>query len=358
MTKLKPYLIKIISLMIIVSIQSTLAQPDKETGSTSGQFQTEVANVGTNAAAFLEIGVGARAMGMGGAYVSVANDPTALYYNPAGIVWVDNIQLELMHNEWLVGTNFDFVGVTLPMPFWNSSIGFSLTMLDFGDQPVRTETRPEGTGEFYGARDYSVTATFAAALTESFSFGVTGKYINQQIWNVSGGTAAMDLGIFYTTPVNGLRIGMSIANFGGELRISGRDLDSTVDPDPDNENIDRIPVTLQTESYPLPLMFRAGISYSMNMGAAGNLLVSSDLLHPSNATESINAGVEYGYAGIFFLRAGYENSFEQDAINGLTFGGGIDYVRPGSIGFRLDYAFSDWGVLEDVHRFSLGLVFD
>ncbi|NIR64892.1 MAG: PorV/PorQ family protein, partial [candidate division Zixibacteria bacterium] len=191
------------------------AQPVK--GGGSSQFQTEVANVGTNAAAFLEIGVGARAMAMGGAYVAVANDPTALYYNPAGIVWMDNIQIELMHNEWLVETNYDFIGATMPLPFWNASMGASLIMLDYGEQPVRTEARPEGTGETYSARDYAVSFTLASALTEHFSFGLSGKYINQKIWSASGGAAALDVGIFYNTPVRGLRLGMSMSNFGGEL---------------------------------------------------------------------------------------------------------------------------------------------
>ena len=69
-------------------------------------------------------------------------------------------------------------------------------------------------------------------------------------------------------------------------------------------------------------------------------------------------GFEYGYAGIFFLRAGYENLYEQDAINGLTVGGGIDYFERGKMGFRVDYAYSDWGPLENAHRFSVGIIFD
>ncbi len=321
------------------------------------QFQTEVTNVGTNAASFLEIGVGARAMAMGGAYVAIANDPTALYYNPAGIVWMDNIQIEVMHNEWLVGTNYDFLGATLPLPVFNSTVGVSLILLDFGEQPVRTETRPEGTGERYSARDYAVSISFASALTESFSFGLTGKYVNQKIWNASGGTAAIDVGIFYSTPVKGLRLGMSISNFGGELSLDGRDLESTVDPDPDNQNIDRIPVGFRTDSYPLPQIFRAGVSYTMNWGSIGNLLLTTDVLHPSSDTEGVNFGAEYGYAGIFFLRGGYESAFQQDAINGLTLGGGIDFIQRGKLGFRIDYAYSDWGILEDAHRFSLGIIF-
>ncbi len=341
-------------ILLSVNIGMLLAE-DVGGGNGGGTFQTEVVNTGTSAASFLEIGVGARAMGMGGSYVAIANDPTALYYNPAGIVWINNIQVELMHNEWLVDTKYEFVGATMPLPFFNASIGASLMMLDYGEQPVRTETRPEGTGEMWGARDYAVGISFAAALTNRFSFGLTGKYINQQIWHVSGGAAAIDAGIFYSTPLEGLRLGMSISNFGGELKLSGRDLNTTVDPDPDNQTIDRIPTVYETNGFPLPQIFRAGISYSRNLGAVGSILVTSDVLHPSNATESINLGIEYGYAGMFFLRAGWENLYEEDAVNGLTLGGGIDYYKPGAMGFRVDYAYSDWGVLESAHRFSIGL---
>jgi len=322
------------------------------------QFNLDVSGVGTNAASFLEIGVGARAMAMGGAYVAVANDPTALYYNPAGIVWMNNVQMEVMHNKWLVGTNYDFIGATMPLPFGNSSLGASFITLNYGEQPVRTVERPEGTGQTYSARDYAVALSWAVALTNRFSFGTTGKYINQKIWNESGGTFALDLGIFYSTPLKGLRLGMSMSNFGGEIGLSGRDLASTTDPDEKYQNVDRVPVSYQTNTYPLPLLFRAGISYSHDWGALGSVLVTTDLNHPSHSTENINMGVEYGYAGIFFLRAGYENLYEQDAVNGLTLGGGVDYYEPGHMGIRVDYAYADWGILESAHRFSVGIIFN
>lgn len=326
-------------------------------GSLQAQFESNVSGVGTNAASFLEIGVGARAMAMGGSYVAVANDPSALYYNPAGIVWMNNVQIEVMHNEWLVDTDYDFIGATMPLPFMNSTIGVSFITLNYGEQPVRTADRPEGTGEVYGARDYAFALTYATALTDRFSFGLSGKYINQKIWNETGGAMAVDLGIFYTTPLKGLNIGMSISNFGGEVSLSGRDLDTTTDPDELNDNIDRVPVTYQTDSYPLPLLFRAGLSYSQDLGGLGSLLLSTDLNHPSHSTEYINVGAEYGYAGIFFLRAGYESIYEREAVNGLTLGGGVDYYQRGQMGFRVDYAYSDWGPFESVHRFSLGLTF-
>ncbi|RMF60471.1 MAG: hypothetical protein D6748_04020 [Calditrichaeota bacterium] len=346
----------IIIALMLIGLFSNFVFSQKESGGT--QLRTDVTGVGTNAATFLEIGVGARAMAMGGAYVAVANDPTALYYNPAGIVWMENIQVELMHNEWLVGTNYEFIGATTPLPIMRSSLGFSLILLDYGEQPVRTVERPEGTGETYGARDYAVSLTYALALTPNFSFGMSGKYINQKIWHESGGALALDFGIFYRTPVRGLRLGMSVRNFGGEISLTGRELDSTKDPDPDNENIDRVPVQYKADSYPLPLLFKAGIAYTMDWGGLGEVTITSDVNHPSLASESVNIGMEYGYAGIFFLRAGYDNLFDPEAINGLTLGGGVDYYQPGRIGFRIDYAYSDWGPFQSTHRFSLGIIFD
>ena len=321
------------------------------------QFETEVSGIGTNAATFLEIGVGARAMAMGGSYAAVANDPTALYYNPAGIVWLRGMQVEVQHNEWLVGTKHDFIGLVLPIPFMTSSIGISLINLDYGEQPVRTVERPTGTGEQYSARDYAVSLSYALALTDRFSFGMTGKYISQRIWSEKGSAMALDLGIFYNTTVEGLKLGISMSNFGNKISLYGRNLDTTVDPDDKNENVDRVPVSYKTSAYALPLLFRVGISYEKSLGRLGNALITMDLNHPSNSTESINVGGEYGFGGTFFIRGGYENLFEKDHINGLTFGGGVDYQIPGSIGYRIDYAYTDWGILENSHRFSLGFVF-
>ena len=130
-----------------------------------------------------------------------------------------------------------------------------------------------------------------------------------------------------------------------------------MDPAEKNENIDRVPAEYKTGTYPLPLLFRFGIAYERELGRFGTALVTVDVNHPSNSTESVNLGAEYGVAGLFYLRGGYANLFEKDRSNGLTLGGGLDYYRRGSMGFRIDYAWSDWGILEESHRFSVGILF-
>ena len=320
-------------------------------------FVSDVSGVGTSAASFLEIGVGARAMAMGGAYASVANDPTALYWNPAGVAWLNGVQCELMHNRWLVDTNYDFIGLVIPVPNIQSVLGVSFNTLYYGREEVRTVDRPEGTGETFDGRDIAVGLTWAIALTDRFSFGMTGKYVSQRIWSESGNAMALDIGVFYNTMVKGLKLGASVCNFGTKIQLSGRHLRTIVDPDPTVENYDRVPVNYKTQSFPLPLLFRFGISYEHGFSSMGNILLAMDVKHPSYATESINLGLEYGFGNMFYLRTGYSNLYERDGISGMTFGGGIDIYRHGLMGVRVDYAWSDWGILNNAQRFSIGLVF-
>ena len=343
----------VICALITLCIGSAWAQKEE----TSFQFVQDVSGVGTSAATFLEIGIGARATALGGAYASVANDVSALYWNPAGIAWIDGVQSEFMHTEWLANTSFDFVGIVVPVPMIRSSFGVSFTSLDYGEAPVRTVERPEGTGEKYGARDIAITLSYAMALTDRFSFGMSGKYISQKIWSETGTAAAIDVGIYYNTMLKGLKIGASMCNFGSEITLDGRHLTTIVDPDIQVQNFDRVPVNYKTGEYQLPLLFRVGISYERAFGSLGKALFAVDVNHPSNTTESINLGFEYGFANMFYLRSGYQNMFERDGINGLTLGGGVDYYLRGRTGIRLDYSWSDWGLLENAQRFSLGIKF-
>ena len=343
----------LIGLVLLLSTNIVTAQEKDE----SYNFVNDVSGVGTSAAPFLEIDVGSRASSLGGAYTSVANDVSALYWNVAGIAWNQGLQIEFTHSPWLADISYNFFGITQSLPSISSSIGFSLISLDYGEQLVRTVERPEGTGEKYAANDMALGLSFATALTDRFSFGLTTKYITQKILSATGAAFAIDVGVFYNTTLKGLRLGASISNFGSQIQLSGRHLTTIVDPDPRVDNFDRVPVSYKTGEYDLPLLFRAGISYQRDLSDFGDVLFSVDLNHPSHATESISLGLEYGYGKLFYLRGGYKNLFERDSITGLSLGAGIDYRMKGSLGIRFDYSWSDWGILKSAQRFSVGLAF-
>jgi hypothetical protein len=118
-------------------------------------FVTDVSNNGTVSAAFLEIGVGARAEAMGGAYASEAGRAEMIYWNPAGLAYLDGLSTTFTHTEWLADLTFDFFALAVPLPFFNTVLGTSFTTLGTPEQPVRTEFEPEGTGEVYDARDFA-----------------------------------------------------------------------------------------------------------------------------------------------------------------------------------------------------------
>jgi hypothetical protein len=319
------------------------------------EFVRDVSNNGTVAAAFLEIGVGARAEAMGGAYTAQAGRSEMIYWNPAGLAYMDGVAVSFTHAEWLAETSFDFFSVAAPLPFFGSVLGLSFTSLAVPEQEVRTVEAPEGTGERYDAQDYAVNVSFSAKLIPSFSFGLTGKYISQRIWTERGSQFAIDAGVYYQTPLPGLTIGSSISNFGADISLSGKNLSNIIDPDPDNRGIENIPVNYRTDASPLPQIFRFGLSYETPLPGRGNLTTAVDLMHPTGATESMNMGIEYGFNNLIFFRVGYLNRFERNSINGLTFGGGIQYTLKDRSDFVFDYAYSDWGILDKVHRLSLGV---
>ena len=318
-------------------------------------FVTNVSNKGTVAASFLEIGVGARAEAMGGAYAAEAGRPEMIYWNPAGLAYLNGVATSFTHTEWLADTQFDFFTLATPLPFFNSVFAASFTTLGVPEQAVRTVEAPEGTGEFYDARDMAVNFAVASRIISTFSVGITGKYISQRIWSERASQIALDVGVYYQTPFQGLAIGASISNFGPDMSLAGKNLNDVIDPDLFNRGIENIPVEYKTDSSPLPQIFRFGVTYDTPLPGSGNVVTSVSLLHPTGSTESVNFGIEYGFNDLIFFRGGYQSLYERDSISGLTLGGGLQYILKNRNTLVFDYAWSDWGILRNAHRISLGI---
>jgi len=351
---MKKKILSILVLAIILLSQKNYAQIDAG----NLEFDTDANKRGSVAATMLGIGVGARAEALGGAFVAIADDPSALYWNPAGITQVRSLSLQVTKTNWFVGTDFSSLDLIVPLPSFGSAIGFHLAMLDYGDNPVRTVFRPTGTGETYSASDFVAGLYFSSAITDRVSASLGVKYFKQTIWHVSGSAVGFDLGILFQTPVQGLKLGGTISNLGPEFGLSGRDLTNIADVDgrkPIFLNNDNVPINLATETYALPLLFRFGIAYKYELSEMNSLIVATNLNHPSNNVETIDVGMEAKIFNAFYLRGGYQALFSDAAQNGLTFGAGINYKILDVATFILDYSWSDWGVLSSVNRFSIGI---
>ncbi len=318
-----------------------------------------VSKSGTTAATFLEIGVGAQAIGMGGAYVSIANNTTALHWNPAGVASLSEMNIDVAHTNWIADTKFDFAGAVLPLGSVGT-LGFSLTALSMGDMKVRTVEFPEGTGEYFSAGDLAAGISYARQLTERFAIGLTAKYVQQTVWHESASAFAVDVGTTFKTDLfGGMTIGASLSNFGTRMKMSGRDTRNFIRLDPNKQGSnDQIPTNIELDSWDLPLLFQFGVSTRVFDNDRYHLTIAVDALHPNDNYESLNIGTEFVYSDYLFLRAGYQSLFLDQAEGGMSFGLGVtsgDVL--GSIRVGVDYAYQDMGRLQGVHVFTVGLRF-
>jgi hypothetical protein len=324
-----------------------------------GQSGSSVSKVGTTAATFLEIGPGGVSNGMGNAFVSIANDATALYWNVAGIANMTQNQLSAVHTDWIGETNYDYAGLVLPLGSFGA-LGFSFTSLSTGDMKVTTVELPEGTGEYFNSQDIAVGLSYGRKLTERFSIGVTAKYIQQKIWHMSASALAIDAGtLFRTDLLGGMVIGASISNFGTKLTLAGRDARKyySVDVDKLGSN-DQIPFNIDLDSWDIPMCFRIGVSTNALKTDDMRLTVAVDALHPNDNYESVNVGAEFSYLESFYIRGGFNSLFLKDSEGGLTLGVGINTkMLFSSAEFTFDYAYRDFGRLNNVHTLSAGIRF-
>ena len=327
-------------------------------------------NVATTSAAFLEIGPGARSLGMGSAYVSVANDASSLYWNPAGIVNVSRPEVQSFYTTWLVETQYYYNTAVVPLGSYGN-LGFSFTAITMDEMIVRTVQDPEPSdyGQKFDAGNISMGIAYAKKLTDRFSFGFQTKFIQESIWQMNAQGFAIDIGTLFITKRD-LRIGMSVSNFGGKLGMEGNN--TLVDIDVDENiygNNDRIDGNLGTAKWPLPLMFRFGISREFTFASNMKCLFAVDAIHPNNNPEYLNIGLEYSAMDMVFLRVGkshtfYELSFQEDDQNigigpeqGLSFGAGVKYQIPRGPMINIDYVFTDFGIFNNIEGYSISFTF-
>ena len=320
-------------------------------------YSQNVTKVGTTAAGFLNIDVGARAIGMGGAYVSVSDDAMSMYWNAAGIARINGAQAVFTHNRWLADIAYNYAGFAMNLGNLGS-LGVNAQFMTMDKMERTTIMEPDGTGELFGAGSYAFGLAYGRNLTDRFSIGFNFKYLREEIYHSSASGMAFDIGTLFDTQYNGLKIGMSITNYGTKMSMSGRDMLIQTDIDPSiSGNNHNINANLATDQFDLPLMFRVGVSMDVLKGIGNsNLIVAVDALHPNDDVESVNVGAEYMYAKMFALRGGYKTLFARDSEQGLCFGAGF-YWNVSGMKLMIDYAYQDFGVLNEIQMFGVALGF-
>lgn len=299
-------------------------------------FSQDFAKVGTVGAQFLKIGVGARAAAMGGAFEGVANDVTAIFWNPAGLVNVEKTSVFISHTTWLADIGFESIAVA--KNFEDIGIfGFHVAYLSSGDIERTTVTNPDGGIGNFSTESWYAGLSYATRLTDKFSFGANVKFIRERLDDQSSNAWATDLGAQYHTGFKSLRLAMSIRNFGPEIQLSGDyyDLDNG---SPLDEPTEYLP-------YHFPMTFKLGTAMELVDVENYKVTAAVDVEHPNDNVERICAGAEGVFMKIIALRGGY--TFRHDT-QGPAFGAGFFWQDQ----MVIDYSYTDYGVLDWVHRFD------
>lgn len=309
-------------------------------------------NLGASGAQFLQIPIGAKAESMGGAIIGLTDDASSVFWNPAGVVKVNNFQAFFSYIDW-----FNMFDVNAASVVYNAGDAgtFAASMVAFstGKMEITTETEPNGTGRFFDAGDLALGVSYARYLTDRFNVGVTVKYVHQRIWNETASGFAFDIGTQYLLDFQNLTIAMSMTNFGSDMKYDGPDLDFTYRKD-ENFPVSRLtPSRLTTEEYPLPLNFQVGIGFDVFEADFVKMKGAIDVTHPNDNKERAHFGTEFSFFDRLFLRGGYKLNYDDQSF---AFGAGINLLWSGNVVY-FDYAYSIYDILPSVHRIALRLSF-
>ncbi|UCC43488.1 MAG: PorV/PorQ family protein [Candidatus Zixiibacteriota bacterium] len=311
----------------------------------AGPALADHTGAGTVGAQFLKIGVGSRYQAMGEASVAVANDVYSMYWNPAGLANIENAAISFTRVNWLLDIDLNYVGMARRFE-GVGVVGASVMVLSMDEQEVRTKEQPEGTGERFDAGSYAVGLSFARRLTTRLSFGVAAKVIGEKIYEDRSAGYAFDLGTLLYTGYRSLRLGMSISNMGPELQFTGPEVETTTDVDYVSQ--------YKTTPYDLPMVFRVGVAYDVEVGPKSLLTLTTEMKHPNDNLRQGAVGAEYSFDEQFFLRSGYKLNADEETF---SLGGGVVTSLGNDVSLTVDYSWQEFGRLQDTQKFSVGFTF-
>lgn len=302
---------------------------------------------GTSAYTFLKIGTGAKSQALGGAFVGLADDETALYYNPAGLTakgesvelyddLLDKPKTKPIKNRftasyinYLLDFQYGFVGYVRELDA-KTSAGISIAYENYGTFN-RLNSIGDNIGTF-GASDIALGLSYSKAVSSHWSLGATGKFIYEKIDVYSSNGLAFDFGAMYAHD-DRTRAGFALTNFGAQL--SG---------------------FTDVHKDPLPTKAAFGMSHELR---GLPLVFSAEAGKPFDSDIYFALGMEAVSLKPFYLRIGWSSAgkdyrigTDSDTFAGFAGGFGYSYRE-----YSLDYSYSSYADLGSVHRVTLGAGF-
>jgi hypothetical protein len=309
--------LRITSLLMAVAATALLAPP----------LWAGRTDVGTSGAAFLKLNAGSRPAAMGEAFAGIADDVTALSYNPAGTARIARPQFTAQYGSWFQGMTFNAIGFVYPTAA-AGTFGVGIINLSSGDIEKRAADTLAADGTFT-ASDYAYLLHYARAFGSRVSAGANIKAISQSLDDHRASTVAGDAGVLWQTPFTGLSCGAAVQNLGNGIRFI-------------------------RETDPLPLNIKCGFGYRQLLAGKSAIIAGLDYNLPRDNDGWLGAGIEWQrhFAKNISaaLRGGYKTvaAEELGGLAGMTAGAGATWKE-----FSVDVAWVPYGDLGNTFRYSL-----
>ncbi|MFH2037025.1 MAG: PorV/PorQ family protein [Candidatus Zixiibacteriota bacterium] len=297
--------------------------------------------IGTAGAQELRIPVGSRGAALGGAVVADVYGVEAMFWNPAGLASLSGTEAMFCHLPYFADINANFFGVATNVADFGT-IGASAKIVSIGDMEETTPAYPDGTGRIYSPTLSVFSLTYATQLTYRVSFGFTGNFIYEDIFEASATGIAFDVGFMYDPGWNGVTLGLAIKNYGPKMQFTGRGFDRTVDGRR---------ASPESAPFELPSSFNFGATYNFLNEGANYATISSNFRSNNFSQDLLQGGVEYVYDEKYSLRAGYNYSDQNDYLYGFSAGAGVIFEY-GETKFTLEYAWNQTDVFSNTHYFT------
>jgi hypothetical protein len=345
------------------------------------QIPSDNTGYGTTSAEFLEFGASARGMALGGAFSTIVDDVSALHYNPANLVFMPGVQAALTVMPYFADTDYYWAGLAFPFSDNDFGFGVFLGRFGFGDQPIYTEADEDGlSGETYGVNEVVAGLSFAHAFIDRFSAGATVKFISDDLAGgalagAKASTAALDFGVNFHSELwnNPIALSFVVQNLGGNLSHSGESLrfrdfnGSGADVSIPDQRVDPPFAEYDTDSFPLPRLFRVGLNYDLLHGETTRFSLLGEFVESNNQGAQFGFGGEFGWESLdspigAWLRGSYTTQPDNEdlggfeasdrGLDGMAFGGGLFYRIADQYRLQFDYAYKHYGALGSVDAFT------
>ena len=307
---------------------------------------------------FLNIGVDASALGMSNAVVASSNDVNSGYWNPAGLLHLDDSEIAIMHSSYFANiANYNYIAFAMPLDD-RSAVGLSL--IRFGVDDILDTTKlidQQGVINYdrinlFSAADYALIFSYAKKLPiTGLNFGVNAKVIRRIIGDFASSWGfGLDAGIQFES--NDWKFGLMARDITTTFNSWAIDTDRLQDikdaiPGQNQEEPEATELTLPKLQLGVSKLFTFNYDYTLRteIDVICRFEENNDIISSSFMSVNPALGLEFVYTDLVFLRAGvgnFQNELQIDNSSPLTFqpnfGVGFKYN-----GIFLDYAFTDIG---------------